>query len=188
MKKMLLAATAATAFVASPAFAQSNTTTDTFVVSATVTPTCVMQNVNDIPIGALNIVTTAGANALVFGNGSDSATSNQVYLSCNETNNMTISSSGPLTNSRTLTAEETGDGFGNEVDFRVYANNYGPGSGNGRLTYRSTNGSLNNAGARGAIHRQISFTGAVDYDDNRGFRPVAGTYNSTVTVTVATAA
>lgn len=188
MNKLLLAAVASTAALSSGAFAQSNTTTDTFVVSATVTPTCVMENVQDIAIGALNINTTAGANALLFGNGSSTATSNPVYLSCNDTNTMALSSSGPLVNPRTPTAEETTDGFDNEVDFRVYVNNYGAGTGNARRRFHTVNNGQYNTGARHAMHRQISFAGSVDYDDNRGFRPLAGTYSSTVTVTVAIAA
>ncbi|WP_170003310.1 spore coat protein U domain-containing protein [Pseudopontixanthobacter vadosimaris] len=188
MKKIVLCAVASTAFISTSAFAQSNTTTDTFVVTANVTPTCVMENVQDIDLGALKIVTTAGSNALVFGNGSKSATSNAAYLSCNDTNAMTITSDGALKNARGVTADESADGFSDRVDFRVYANNYGAATGNARQTYFSRNGgSQRNADPRGALHRQISFQGSVDYDDNRGFRPIAGAYSSTVTVTVAIA-
>ena len=187
MKKILLTATAATTFIAMPAFA-ADTTTDTFVVSASVPPTCTMENVNDINIGALRIITTAGANALTFVNGSDGATSNQVYLSCNDTNTMALSATGPLTNSANVpTAEEIADGFRNEIDFRVAVNNYGAGTGNARREYRTFNNQQRNTGARPALHRQISFFGYVDYDDNRNFRPLAGTYASTVTATVAIA-
>jgi hypothetical protein len=189
MNKLLLAAVASTAALSSGAFAQSSTTTDTFVVSATVTPTCVMENVQDIAIGALKINTTAGTNALLFGNGSSSQTSNPVYLSCNDTNSMTLSSSGPLVNTGNVpTAEEIADGFANEVDFRVYVNNYGAGTGNARRRFHTVNNGQYNAGPRHAMHRQVSFVGSVDYDDNRGFRPIAGDYSSTVTVTVAIAA
>lgn len=187
MKKLLLVAVASTAFAATPAFAQSNTTTDTFVVSATVAPTCTMENVQDIALGNLLINTAAGPNALLFGNGSKSATSNQVYLSCNDTNTMALSAL-PLANTRTPTAEETTDGFDNEVDFRVWANNYGVSTAALRREFRTAGNQQRNTGARHAMHRQITFTGSVDYDDNRGFRPLAGTYSSTVTVTVAIAA
>lgn len=188
MKKILMAALASSAFVAAPAFA-APTTTDSFVVSASVAPTCTMENVNDISIGNLNIITTAGSTALTFGNGSNGATSNQVYLSCNDSNTMTLSSTGRLVNAANVpTADELADGFRNEINFRVAVNNYGPGTGNARREYRTAGNLQRNAGARDALHRQISFYGYVDYDDNRGFRPLAGTYSSTVTATIQIAA
>lgn len=190
MKKIMLAALGSTALVAAPAFA-ADTTTDTFVVSASVPPTCTMENVNDISIGALAINTNAGSQALTLNTavtGSKGATSNLVYLSCNDTNSMTLSSTGPLTNTVNVpTAAEAADGFTNQIDFRVAVNNYGPGTGNARREYRSKNNLQRNAGPRDALHRQISFYGYVDYDDNNGVRPIAGTYSSTVTATVAIA-
>lgn len=190
MKKIVLTATAATMAIATPAFA-ADTATDSFVVSASIPPTCTMENVNDINIGDLAINTTAGPNALTMNTavtGSKSATSNLVYLSCNDTNTMALSSTGPLVNSANVpTAEELADGFTNQIHFRVYVNNYGPGTGNARRQFRSTGLQFNN-GARAAMHRQISFVGSVDYDDNNGVRPLAGTYSSTVTATVQIAA
>lgn len=186
MKKILLTASAATMVIATPAFA-ADSTTDTFVVNASVPPTCTMENVNDITIGDLAINTNAGSDALTMNTavtGSKSATSNLVYLSCNDSNTMSLSSTGPLTNSANVpTAEELADGFTNQIHFRVYVNNYGPGTGNARRQYRSTGLQFNN-GTRAALHRQISFLGSVDYDDNDGVRPIAGTYSSTVTTTV----
>lgn len=184
MKKLFLAA-ASTAFISTGAFAQVSAT-DSFVVNASVTQTCVMENVNDITIGTpLALITTAGADALEFGNGSTGETSNQVYLSCNDTNTMTITTSGPLVNSRGVTGDEAAEGFSDEIDFRVYANNYVSGTGNNRLNYRTVNGQTYNGGSRRALHRLISFTGSVDYDDNREIRPIAGNYTATAFVTIA---
>lgn len=187
MKKLVIAG-AACALISAPAFAQSGSTSDSFQVSATVTPTCLMEDVQDITITpALKIVTTAGANALLFGNGSTQTNSNDVYLSCNENNQMTITTDGPLVNSRGVTAEEVAEGFSDEIDFRVAANNYGPGTGNNRLYYATSSGNTFNDDPRHAMHRQISFAGWVDYDDNRNFRAIAGTYSATANVTVAVA-
>ena len=187
MKKLLLAA-ASTAFISTGAFAQSNTTSDSFVVTANVTPTCLMEDVQDITINpALKINTTAGANALLFGNGSTQTNSNQVYLSCNDNNQMTITTSGPLVNARGVTADEASEGFTDEIDFRVAANNYISGTGNSRLYYSTAANRTFNNDPRRALHRQISFAGWVDYDDNRGVRPVAGAYSATANVTVAIA-
>lgn len=188
MKKIALLVAGVAAVSATPAFAQANTTSDSFVVNATVTPTCLMEDVQDITITpALKINTTAGANALLFGNGSTQTNSNLVYLSCNDNNQMTITTSGPLVNSRGVTAEEEAEGFSDEVDFRVAANNYGVGTGNNRLYYSTKSGTTRNNSPRHAMHRQISFAGWVDYDDNRNFRPIAGTYSATANVTVAIA-
>ena len=187
MKKLIIAG-AACALISTPAFAQSGTTSDSFVVNANVTPTCLMEDVQDITITpALKIVTTAGANALLFGNGSASTNSNSVYLSCNDNNQMTITTSGPLVHSRGVTADEAAEGFSDEIDFRVAANNYGPGTGNSRLVYQTSTGNTFNDDPRHAMHRQISFAGWVDYDDNRGFRAIAGTYSATANVTVSIA-
>ncbi|WP_119586856.1 hypothetical protein [Aurantiacibacter zhengii] len=188
MKKLAILVAGVAAISAAPAFAQANTTSDSFVVNATVTPTCLMEDVQDITITpALKIVTTAGSNALLFGNGSTQTNSNEVFLSCNDNNQMTITTNGPLVNPRGVTPEEEAEGFSDEIDFRVAANNYGVGTGNNRLYYATSTGNTRNDDPRHALHRQISFAGWVDYDDNRGFRAVAGTYSATAEVTVAIA-
>ena len=185
MKKLIIAG-AACALVSTPAFAQS-TASDSFQVNATVTPTCLMEDVQDITITpALDIITTAGANALLFDNGSTSTNSNQVYLSCNDNNQMTITST-KLVNSRGVTTEEVEEGFSDTINLRVAANNYGPGVRNNRLYYSTKLNRTFNNDPRHAMHRQISFAGWVDYDDNTGVRAVAGKYSATANVTVSIA-
>lgn len=185
MKKIILASAATAIMMASaPAFA-ANTDNDSFDINASVAKTCTMENINDIALGTIGVSTTAGSGALVI-TGTNSGSSNQVYVSCNDTNAMTVVS----TNGGKLKTGPIPAGsdpvFTNELTYYGGAANYlnglpGPGfvgaAGNGVPFLR------------GAIHKQVRFDVGLDglaALANFGKRPIAGVYTDTITVTVTT--
>lgn len=183
MKKFLLAATAAAMLSSTPAFAQASDTDD-FDINANVAEACTMENIADIDLGTLSINTTAGSNALYI-NGPAANTTGTFWLSCNESNRMTlVPTAGVLEN--TTRSVQPGDdaGFKDEINYSVAALNYR----NGLLqpAYNSLLGPVFQNLTRGAIHRQVNIGAAVTALENLDGRPLAGTYTDTVTVTVTT--
>lgn len=184
MKKIILASAATAIMMASaPAFA-ANTDSDGFDINASVAKTCTMENINDVALGTIGVSTTAGSGALVL-TGSNTASSNPVYVSCNDTNAMTVVS----TNGGKLKTGAIPSGsdpvFTNELFYAAGAGNYlnglpGPGFvgpiGNG-IPF-----------IRGAVHKQVTFDvnlgAAALLNFNK--RPIAGVYTDTITVTVTT--
>lgn len=185
MKKFLFAAAAMTAMAGTPALAAPSDS-DTFAINASVAKTCTMENIADINLGTLNVNTNAGAGALFLTDVQDGET-NSVYISCNDTNSMTITSanSGRLVTSTPLTGADSG--FKNTLNYSLAADGYRNGGLLNQPLFRRTLFGLvqlNNGASRGALHRQVDFDVLVDPLNNLDARPVAGLYTDTVTVTV----
>ena len=186
MKKLLLAATATAVMLSSaPAFAANNAS-DTFDINASVAKTCTMENINDISLGTLDINTNAGNSALYLTDIKTAGT-NSFYVSCNDTNSMTISSAnaGQLKTTTPLTGADAG--FKNTLNYSLGAENYRNGGQLQQPGFRRTLFGLlqlNNGASRGALHRQVKFNALIDPLNNLDARPVAGTYTDTITVTV----
>ncbi len=185
MKKFLLAAAAMTVMAGTPAFAAPNDS-DTFAINASVAKTCTMENIADINLGVLDVNTNAGNGAL-FLTDVQTAETNPVYISCNDTNSMTITSAsgGQLVNPASLSGADAG--FKNTLNYSLAADGYRNGGLLNQPLFRRTLFGLfqaNNGASRGALHRQVDFDVLVDPVNNLDGRPIAGTYTDTVTVTV----
>jgi spore coat protein U-like protein len=181
MKKILFVSAAMLA--ATPAFAAPSATDD-FAVTAAVAKACTMENIADINLGNLPIRLTAGADALKI-NGNTTGSAGLFYLSCNDTNSMTIVSAnnGRLVNqTRSL---DSGDDptYTDRLRYRLFAVNYRNSGGQPGFIGGTPQ---NQTGTRGAIHRQINMTASVLQSTDDHLRPLAGNYQDTVTVTVTT--
>lgn len=195
MKKIFLAASALS-LIAAPAFAQA-VSTQTFDVTASVPGTCTIGDPATIVLGALGVNATAGSTALTLtSNGAYVADKTEnFWVSCNDTNKMTITSAnnGNLIRSGAApTTAEAAQGFTNLIAYHIGATNYRPGV---DWQYQPTlnEGTNNNYmnSQRGAIHQEVGMRariGAAGNSKNVGKRPLAGNYTDTVTVTVQIAA
>lgn len=189
MKKILIAALAASTAFAAPAFAAPSTT-DSFDVTAQVAKTCTMEGLNDIALGSLSINTTAGSNALLL-NSNTAVMGNQAWLSCNDTNTMSIAFSGgavPLLRSvsRDFVAGVDDAGFKDTINYQLDVHNFRSSGTQPFCRSVVTPGCHLITQARGAIHRRISFEARVLSSENQDARPLADNYKDTVTVTVST--
>lgn len=198
MKKLLIAASSAALFAATPAFAQASDDAS-FQITASVPGTCTIGNPGTIALNSLNVNTTAGATALTLvNNGNSGYAANQssnFWVSCNDVNKMTLTSAnnGRLVRAgNAATPAETAQGFTDRIAYHVGATNYRPGV---DWQYQPTlnEGSNNNYmnSTRGAIHQEVGMWARIGTSGNSanvGKRPLAGTYSDTVTVTVQIAA
>lgn len=168
--------------VATPAFAADNDS-DTVVVNATVAEECSIEDITTVSLGNIAIVETPGADALqIVGRTEQDA--NLVWVSCNFTNNLTLSTPTPLVSASTAgLGQMTGSGvFTNEINYRFRAQNFGNSPEANSLTQPVRVG-RNEA----PVHKQIRFRAIVDAADNVGTRPYAATdYTATATVSIST--
>lgn len=191
MKTFLMAASALT-LIATPAFAQTTQTVD---VTASVPGVCTIGDPATIALSSLNVNTTNGANALTLvATGSYVATATEnFWVSCNDTNRMTITSlnQGNLVRTGAApTVAEADQGFTNKIAYHIGATNYRPGV---DWQYQPTLNEGNNNNymnhTRGAIHQEVGMQVRIGTNlKNAGKRPLAGAYTDTVTITVQIAA
>ncbi|MEM8695436.1 MAG: hypothetical protein AAGE05_05385 [Pseudomonadota bacterium] len=183
MKKLLSVAAASAAIIAAPAVASP--VSDEFDINANVADTCTMENINDIDLGTLSINTTAGPAALLI-NGPSAEETGDFWLSCNETNRMSlVPANGVLVNQDRSLQPGDDAGFKDTINYSVRARNYR--SGFGALfnpLYNSITGPLFQNLSRGAIHREVTIDALVTAVENLDGRPLAGNYQDTITVTV----
>ncbi|RJF93375.1 spore coat protein U domain-containing protein [Sphingomonas cavernae] len=182
MKKFLLVATAAMLATA-PAHAAQ----DSFDISATVAKTCTMDNINDINLGTLDINTAAGPNALVLTELLAAESAGEFWLSCNDSNKMTVTSAnnGRLKNQTRSVSATDDPGFTDQLVYELNAQNYRDGF---FATQPGFAGgiSFGQGTPRAAIHRKINMRARTSALANFGARPLAGAYQDTVTVAVTT--
>ncbi len=187
MKKLLVAVAASALFV-TPAFADPSDDTS-FDINASVPAACTIGNPGDFDMGELDIVLTAGSGALTLAAlGTNGVrTTQNMWVSCNDVNRMTITSANNgklIRDGAAPTAEEAAEGFTNLISYAVTATNYGP--------VASQQPSLSNGNpffqnlVRGAIHKEVGMRVLIRSSDgnNATRRPLAGDYSDTVTVTV----
>lgn len=143
-----------------------------------------MEDINDVNLGEVDIFRSSGADALLLESNS-TGNSGNFYISCNLENQVTISSAnGALTNqTRSLTGnEDPAAGFVDAIQYRVALDNY-YNDGNGPKLITKNGNSVTSA-SRAAIHRMVKARVTILRDDNKGKRPLAGSYLDTVTVNV----
>ena len=180
MKKLLLVSMPL--LIAAPAFA-ANTDSDDVNVTATVAKECSIENIDTVALGDISIVETPGANALQVLNGA-SADAAPIWVSCNYTNKMTLSTPTPL-----VAASAAGLGkatgsqdFTNEIHYHFRAVNYANSPDANSKTNTSV-GSNNSA----PIHKQVTFRAYVNAADQNGARPYAADdYKATATISITT--
>lgn len=181
MKKILFASAAAV-FMAGPAFAADNDSVDV-IINATVPEECSIEDINPINLGEIDIVTSAGANALQI-EGRTQQDANLVWVSCNFTNQMTLETPTPLESASTagLGAMTGSQPFTNQINYRFRAQNFGNSPEARSLDQRILVGR-----AEKPVHKQIRFRAIVDPADNVGIRPYAATdYTAIATVSITT--
>lgn len=186
MKKILIAAAASTALFSSAAFAQSATDSVDFVVGGTVNQECSIADPTDASFGAFEIEEAPGSIALKINNGSQTASTQNIWVSCNYAAEISgASANGGMTNSdagaAALVANDSAD-FTDVIEYRVRLTST---DGSFPLFEMQTDGpgSTGPVVAGGAFHNQATLKVYVDGDDNPK-RPVAGTYSDTATLTV----
>lgn len=180
MKKIIIAS-AAFALASTPAFA-APTDSDTVAINASVAKECSIEDITTVTLGNIAIDETPGVNALQI-TGQTTQNANLVWVSCNFTNQMTLSTPTPLVSASaaSLTASTGSAAFTNQINYRFRAANYGnsPEARSFDLPTRNNQ--------TGPIHKQIQFRAIVDAADNVGARPFAATdYTATATVSITT--
>lgn len=188
MKRLLCAAAAAALFVATPAFADPSDDTS-FDINASVPAACTIGELGDYDMGELDIVLTAGSGALTLAAlGSNGVVRTQdFWVSCNDTNRMSITSANNgklIRDGAAPTAEEAAEGFTNLISYAVTTTNYLPTPYQQPSLSDGTAWHQNNT--RGAIHKQVTMLARVTSlnGQNSTRRPLAGDYSDTLTVTV----
>lgn len=182
MKKILSVAFVSAAFVATPAFAQSNTDSTDLTVTATVNQECSIADPAAVVFAKVNINEGAGANALLLKNGSQSDTQN-IYVSCNYAAKITAKSDndGLLNAAGASLAANDPDDFTNKIEYRVLLTSTDSSYPN--LDYRTRLESEESVNAGGAFHDNSTLKVVIDRDDTAK-RPVAGTYTDTTVLTL----
>lgn len=181
MKKTMIAALAATAFVATPAFA-GPTDSQALNVSGTVQQECSIAAPTAVDFPTVNINEGAGANALLLRNGSQAQTQN-IYVSCNYTAAVGASSqNGGLLNAAGATvAANDPDDFTNLIHYRVKLT-----ATDGSfpvLDFRTRLEAGDRVNAAGAFHNNAALEVRIDRDDTAK-RPVAGNYTDVTVLSV----
>lgn len=173
MKIALLAASAVA--MATPAFAQVNDSSESFVVTAEIEEVCVMTDIADVDLGNISVANSSGAGALVI---DDNETGSSTFtMSCNTANMVTISSA----NQGLVSAETAPAGFTNEIEYRVRLDDYPTVGGFVKLI---TTDSDTVSGSAGALNRELTAVVTVLQADNP-VPPVAATdYSDTVEIYV----
>lgn len=180
MKKIMIAAGAATLF-ATPAFAASTDSSDV-IINASVAKECSIDDIPTISIGDIAIDEDPGADALQIV-GTTQADVGGVWVSCNFTNSMTLSTPAPLVSASaaSLTPSTGSAPFTNQIQYRLRAQNYGT------SPYAYSLTTPTSTRTTGPIHKQISFRASVWAEDNAGARPYAAAdYTATATVSMTT--
>lgn len=181
MKKLVIAALASSAFVATPALA-APTDSQALNVSGTVQQECSIAAPAAVNFPVVNINEGAGSNALLLRNGSQAQTQN-IWVSCNYAAKVGASSqNGGLLNAAgaALAANDPND-FTNVIEYRVKldaTDNSFP-----ILDFRTNGAGQDSVNAAGAFHDNALLEVRIDRDDTAK-RPVAGVYSDVTVLSV----
>ncbi len=181
--KKILAASAISMAMATSAMAAPNDS-DNVTINASVAKECSIEDITVLNLGALPIVQTPGADALLLTNGETRA-EQLAWVSCNFTNSMTLGTPTPLTSASAaplVGTEEPGSArFSNTINYRFRAQNYST------SPEANTFGTATSTRSSAQIHKQIRFRAIVDGVNNVGIRPIAANdYTAVATVEITT--
>lgn len=183
MKKLVIAA-AASAFLATPAFAQV-LETETVTITASVPQVCTWEAPGTLVIGEIPVNTTAGENALLITAAKESDVTVK-WASCNTRARLTVSTAnaGRGLESPTLAAVTAPTGFVKSIPYQLT----GPTSG---AVLGMAGGGYKQIGASEwwntprAFHAQLNYRARVSPSAVDTLRPLAANdYQDTVTVTL----
>jgi hypothetical protein len=181
MKKLVIAALASSALIATPAFA-GPTDSQALNVSGTVQQECSLAAPTAVTFATVNINEGAGSNALLLKNGSQASAQN-IWVSCNYAARVAATSTnGGLTNpaGQSLVNNDAAD-FTNVIEYRVKltsTDNSIP-----VLEMRTLSETTDSVNAAGAFHDNAALEVRIDRDDTAK-RPVAGTYSDVTVLSV----
>jgi spore coat protein U-like protein len=182
MKKLVIAALAASTIFASPALAAPTDSTS-FQVTATVPEECSIEQMSTLNFGAgsLNIVTTPGPNALTLLNSSNNP-SQTIWASCNTQAQVQLSSASDGLVSAS-NAGNTNPEFTNQIEYRLRLQTT-DGSVPNLLLITQQAGTTVQANSVGAFHDQVVISADIANGDNN-LLPLAGTdYTDTATISL----
>lgn len=184
MKKLIIAALAAST-IATPAFAQTANSSESFQIQASVADSCVMADINTLNLGQQDIFTTSasGENALRI-ESADTDTTNNFLLACNDTHRLSIRSenSGLRNFDRPKGADDDAS-FTDIIEYRLSLQNYNHTANLNTFVAGDPGFNMFVSGLIGARHRNVNIKVDVLPEDNTG-RPLAGNYRDNVTVEV----
>jgi len=185
MKKLAISLAASAAVFATPALAQLNSSTESFEITADVPQVCAMEDINDVALGTQAVSSSSGAGALEL-LGTDTGSTNQFYISCNDATTLTLSSAnqGLLNTSRGAPVGDDAELFTNKLFYNLRLNNFVDG-GNGAQPKLATKDTASSTFSGTEIHRQVSASVTILPDQNP-LRPLAGDYEDTATVAITT--
>lgn len=167
---------------ASPAFAQAMN--DSLRITGDIPPTCAMEAIDDIALGALVVAAGSGMSSLQIA-GSVRGESSDFRVTCNESNVMhLVPAEGRLVNVDRAVSATDDAGFTDRINYRVRVLGYQNDVSVPAPSYRSGEGLAGQDRPRGALHGRVRMAASVEAADNAGLRPIAGRYQDSVTVTV----
>lgn len=182
MKKILLAAVAATSLMSAPAFA-APIDLKGFVIGASVAPECSLDQPADVSLGQLQIETDPGAGALrITDNASDTQ---RVWASCNYPVNVRLRTTlGGLRTAQLNDGPDSGD-FTNVIEYRLSLEPSDGTSFTGVELNTAEHGILGQetVAEPDAFHDRARLRVRVLRSDNP-LRPLAGTYADIAIVTL----
>lgn len=183
MKKILLAAVAATSLMSAPAFA-APLDFKAFAITANVQAECSLQSLNDVSLGQLSINTDPGPGALLITGNSSS--SQQAWASCNYPVTIRLRSLlGGLRGTQLNDGPDAAD-FTDHINYRLklQASNGTAFTGAELLTSSSGGaGQTSDAIQTDAFHDNAVVSVSVNAADNP-LRPLAGIYADVATITL----
>lgn len=181
MKKFAIAALAATTVLATPAYAQSATASDSFNITGNVQNECSIDDPKDVTFN-ININEDSGANALLIN--ANSSDQQRIWVSCNYATTLTVSGTELTNAGGAAAAANDPNDFTNVINYFIKLE---PGTAGGpipQVTMNTKNASNTASGnAVGAFHDQAKLNVVIAPGDNPK-RPVAGQYTAVATVTL----
>lgn len=185
MKKITLALAASSVAFAAPAFAQSETSSESFTVTAEVPQVCAMADINDVDLGELDINRSSGSEALSLLS-NETGSSNDFWISCNDATSLTLSSAnqGMINLDRGAPTGDDADLFTNKINYNFRLLNFTDANRSAQPVLRTDRqASATFAGTE--IHREVTASITVLRDDNP-LLLLAGDYEDVATVEITT--
>lgn len=181
MKKIILTTALSTALMSSSAFALNTDSTE-LDVSATVAEECSIGDAAAVSF-VLAINENAGEDALEMAQASQ-AEDQDIYVSCNFGTTISVASAndGLFNAAGQDAADNDPDDFTNKIEYRVALTSsdgsYDP------IDFRTRTTVTPSVLAGGAFHDLSTLEVRIDFDDQRGKRPVSGLYEDTATISL----
>lgn len=179
MKKILLA-TAVTALVSSPAFAQSEDSVD-LTVSASVAQECSVEQPNNVDFGQLAINQDPGEEALLLTQ-TRLVMDQDIWVSCNYGANMELEATSMQNQDQVNDGPDQAD-FTDTIPYRMELNDsVGGGTFFNRMSFDTLTNTGDNKTNADAFHDLAELD--IRYVPRPNLRPLAGSYVGTASITI----